>query len=78
VETSWPPTLEPRTRQLKVRLTDGEFRRLAHHAESADLSVSELVRVILPLNDDAPPVATSGASAKTDRGGLDAQGYRGF
>lgn len=76
METSRPPVPEPRCRQLKVRLTETEFCRLVRRADFADLTISELVRLTLPLQADTPPVPTSGASKKTDVGGLSGPAYR--
>jgi hypothetical protein len=75
MDTSWPPASQPRSRQLKVRLTASEADSLARRAADRDLTVSELVRSVLPLQRDTPPEATDGAS-KTGDGGLSVPAYR--
>lgn len=57
MHTSFPPCDSPRARYLRVRLADHEHARLSALAAAQGLSVSELVRRSLPLDDQ--PVAGS-------------------
>jgi hypothetical protein len=47
--TSWPRTTEPRTRLIAFRLSEAEHAEIAKRAQAARMSVSEFVRVSLPI-----------------------------
>ncbi len=74
MKTSQPPTTQPRSRQVKFRLTEAEFAQLAKSAKRRKRTISEVVRFSLSLDSDTPPVLPSGASKKTGTSGLDAPG----
>lgn len=58
MHTSIPPCDTPRERYLRVRLADHEHECLRAHAVAENRSVSELVRLALPL-DAAPTPRTN-------------------
>ena len=64
METSWPPSAEARRRQLKVRLSETEYHTLTKHADNADLSISELVRLTLPLEATRRPLERTAYQAR--------------
>jgi hypothetical protein len=59
MHTSYPPSEHPRSRYMRVRLSEPEWDRLCAVAATQGRSVSEVVRLSLPLGRPAPATRRS-------------------